>query len=230
MEEALLFLREIRGWVYALLGLAGLVYLRQAWRAFHEYRHAFFGLERERAGARLSRAGAMLALLVAGAGATFVLVEFFSPAVPASERPTPVSTVFLLATPATGTPPVEGEFVTATPLPAAQIDSTGCLNPKATLTEPAPDAELRGEVVIRGTADIENFAFYRFEYISLVPGSTWRAIVAGTKPVVDIDGELGSWGTRLVTPGEYAFRLVVTDTSGNAPMPCVIRVRILPGE
>jgi hypothetical protein len=228
VEEALLFLREIQGWVYALLGLAGLVYLRQAWRAFRDYRHAFFGLERERAGARLSRAGAMLALLVAAAGATFVLAEFFSPAVPASDRPTPESTVFLLATPATVTPPTEGEFVTATPLPAAQIDSTGCLNPRATLTEPAPDAELRGEVVIRGTADIENFAFYSFEYISLVPGSTWRAIAAWTTPRVD--DELGRWDTRLVTPGEYAFRLVVTDTSGNGPVPCVIRVRILPGE
>jgi len=228
VEEALLFLREIRGWVYALLGLAGLVYLRQAWRAFRDYRHAFFGLERERAGARLSRAGAMLALVVAAAGATFVLAEFFSPAVPASERPTPVSTVFLLATPATVTPPTEGEFVTATPLPAAQIDSTGCLNPRATLTQPAPDAELRGEVVIRGTAAIDNFAFYRLEYTALLPGSTWRAILAGTDRVVD--GELGTWDTRLVVPDMYAFRLVVTDTSGNAPAPCVIRVRILPGE
>ncbi len=228
MEEALLFLRNIQGWIYALLGLAGLVYLRQAWRAFREHRKAFFSLERERAAARLSQAGAMLALVVAAAGATFVLAEFFSPAVPASERPTPVPTVFLLATPATGTPLGGGDFVTATPLPAAVIDSTGCQNPFATLTEPAPDAELRGEVTIRGTAAIDNFAFYRLEYISLVPGSTWRGIAAGTRQV--LDGELGKWDTRLVVPDVYAFRLVVTDTAGNAPMPCVIRVRIFPGE
>ncbi|MGH2627188.1 MAG: hypothetical protein ACRDHY_11110, partial [Anaerolineales bacterium] len=166
MAEALLFLREVRGWIYFLLALAGLAYLRQAWRAFQDHRRAFFGLERERAGARLSQAGAMLALLVAGAGATFVLTEFFSPAVPSPDRPTPVATVFLLATPLTAMPPSEGEFVTATPLPAEQIDGTGCLNPLATLTSPLPDAELRGEVLIEGTADIENFAFYSLEYIS----------------------------------------------------------------
>lgn len=228
MGEALLFLREVRGWVYLLLGLAGLVYLRQAWVAFRDHRGAFFGLERERAGARLSQAGAMLALLVAGAGATFVLTEFFSPAVPAPDRPTPVATVFLLATPVTVTLPAEGEFATATPLPAAQIDSAGCLNPLATLTSPAPDAQLRGAVDVRGTANIENFAFYSFEYASLLPGSTWRAIAAGTERVVD--GSLGTWDTGLVVPDEYAFRLVVTDTAGNGPMPCVIRVRILAGE
>lgn len=228
MEEALLFLRGAQGWIYVLLGLAGLVYLRQGWIAWRDYRKALFGLERERARSRLSRAGAMLAMLLAGAAATFVLAEFFSPAVPASDRPTAVATVFLLATPATVAPPVEGDFVTATPLPAAEVDSTGCLNPLATLTEPAPDAELRGEVAFRGTADIENFAFYRLEYINLVPGSTWRTIAAWTVRVVD--GDLGTWDTRLVTPDVYAFRLVVTDTAGNAPVPCVIRVRILPGE
>jgi hypothetical protein len=48
----------------------------------------------------------------------------------------------------------------------------------------------------------------------------------GTAPIQQ--GDLGTWDTRLVVPGEYALRLVVTDTVGNAPQPCVILVRVLP--
>jgi hypothetical protein len=87
-------------------------------------------------------------------------------------------------------------------------------------------------VSVQGTADIPNFAFYKYEYIELAaglpaPGAVWRAISAGTEPKTD--EELGAWDTTLVIPGDYAFRLVVTDTAGNAPLPCVQRVRVLPG-
>ncbi len=44
-----------------------------------------------------------------------------------------------------------------------------------------------------------------------------------------MDSDLGFWDTTLVNPGDYGFRLVVTDTAGNAPLPCVRRVRVLPG-
>jgi hypothetical protein len=117
-------------------------------------------------------------------------------------------------------------------LPEAALDSSGCLNPSATLTFPTNGSDLAGVVTVEGTADIANFAFYKYEYIELAggspaPGAVWRAISAWNTPVVD--GELGPWDTTLVIPGEYAFRLVVTDTAGNAPLPCVQRVRVLPG-
>ncbi len=41
-----------------------------------------------------------------------------------------------------------------------------------------------------------------------------------------MDDTLGAWDTRLIEPGAYLFRLVVTDTSGNAPYPCVIEVEV----
>jgi hypothetical protein len=88
-------------------------------------------------------------------------------------------------------------------------------------------------VTVAGTANIQNFAFYKYEYIPVsagvpVAGAVWRAISAGTDPKVD--EELGIWDTSIVTPGDYAFRLVVTDTAGNAPLPCVLTVRVLPSE
>jgi hypothetical protein len=116
-------------------------------------------------------------------------------------------------------------LVTSTPLPVTEIDSAGCANPLATILTPATGESLTGAVEITGTADVADFAFYKYEYISLTPGAVWRAIGAGTLPTHD--GLLGTWDTTLVLPGEYALRLVVTDTAGNAPQPCVILVRVM---
>ena len=110
----------------------------------------------------------------------------------------------------------------------------GCLNPDATLTSPQDGESISGTVKILGTANIQNFAFYKVEYRSLTPDSSWLTVSAGTVPVCEgkceISEELGSWDTSLVSPGEYGFRLVVTDTEGNAPLPCEIQVRVLPTQ
>jgi hypothetical protein len=230
MEEALLLIQAYQTWIYVILGLAFLIYARIAFRQWRVLEVAEFGLERERARRGATRAAGMLAWILIVAVLTFLTATFLSPAVPAANRPTPLPTVSLLATPVTPAPEFAGPA--ATGLPEMSLDPTGCGNPLATLTNPAQDTELRGTVTIEGTANIANFAFYKYEYIALAaggpaPGAVWRAISAGTDPIVE--GELGAWDTTLVTPGDYAFRLVVTDTAGNAPMPCVVRIRVLPG-
>lgn len=230
MEEALLLIQAYQTWIYIILGLALVVYGRLALRGWRANRVAEFGLERERARSGATRAGAMVAWIAAVAGLTFLTANFLGPAVPAEDRPTPLPTVSLLATPNTPAPGEAGPV--ATSLPLAVIDPTGCDNILATLTLPIEGAELSGTVAVEGTASIPNFAFYKYEYVELAagspaPGAVWRAISAGTTPVVD--GELGVWDTTLVVPGDYAFRLVVTDTAGNAPQPCAVRVRVLPG-
>jgi hypothetical protein len=143
---------------------------------------------------------------------------------PASARPTPIPTVSLLATPST---PGVGGLVAATPLAGPEIDTSGCLNSQATLTSPDHESTVSGVVEIRGTASIPSFAFYRLEFLDLAGGFGWQAVSAGTQPVVD--DRLGEWDTTLLPSGDYAFRLVVTDTAGNAPLPCAIRVRVLSG-
>jgi hypothetical protein len=225
MAEALLFLEEFQGWIYLVLGLAALVYLRITWRWYRSRRSTIFSLEREQATERLARSATLLGLALTLLLATFAATTFLGPAIPASERPTPLPTVSLLVTPSIA-PEGDEALATSTPLPAVVVDSAGCSNPQATILTPATGESLTGIVEITGTADIPNFAFYKYEYINLTPGAVWRAIQAGTKPVQQ--GDLGTWDTRLVIPGEYALRLVVTDTVGNAPQPCVILVRVLP--
>jgi hypothetical protein len=225
MARALLFLEEYQGWIYLVLGLAALAYLRWTWRWYRSRRETIFSLEREQATERLTRSATLLGLALALMAATFIATTVLGPSMPASERPTALPTMSLLPT-ATFVQPGAEALVTSTLLPVTEVDSAGCANPRATILTPATGESLTGAVEITGTADISNFAFYKYEYISLTPGSVWRAIGAGTRPTQD--DLLGTWDTTLVLPGEYALRLVVTDTVGNAPQPCVIRVRVLP--
>jgi len=225
MAEALLFLEEFQAWIYLALGLAVLIYLRVTWRWYQSTRSTIFSLERDQATERLTRSATLLGLAITLLLTTFAATTFLGPAIPASERPTPLPTVSLLGTP-TLAPAGDEPVTTSTPLPPVTVDSAGCANPQATILTPTTGESLTGIVEITGTADIPNFAFYKYEYISLTSGAVWRAIQAGTAPIQQ--GDLGTWDTRLVVPGEYALRLVVTDTVGNAPQPCVILVRVLP--
>jgi hypothetical protein len=233
MEEIILSIEANQNWIYLLLGSAGMVYLLLLLRAYGDLRAAVFGLERERSVQRIKRSAAMLALVLAGLGATFVLSTFAGPALPASVRPTLLPTVSLLATaiPKAGT--ADAAFVTATPLQAGGIDGAGCTNETATISSPLSNTTVQGEVEFLGTANIENFAFYKIEYHDLNPDSTWLTISASNQPVC-VEGcaggeeTLGTWDTSLVRPGQYAVQLVVTDTQSNAPHPCQILLQIVP--
>ncbi len=226
MAEALILIETYQTWIYVILGAAGLVYLGLTLKWFAVYRNALFGLERERALVSLSRFGAMSALVVAALVGTFFTATFLGPAVPLGARPTGVPTFSLLATPQTGVVGEGGTFVPATELALGTPEGVGCTNPLATLTSPEPDATVTGIVDVKGTANIANFAFYKYEFRLANSADSWQAISAGTTPV--LDDLLGKWDTSLVPSSDYDFRLVVTDTSGNAPMPCVIRVHVAP--
>jgi hypothetical protein len=229
MTEALLFIEEYQTWIYLALVAAILVYLRVSWRWYRSRQATIFSLEREHATAHLTRAATLLGLALVLLVGTFAATTFLGPAVPASARPTPLPTVSLLATETFVLAEGGDQAVTtATPLPTVVVDSAGCANAQATITSPETGESLSGIIEISGTAEIPNFAFYKYEYISRTAGAVWRAIQAGTTTVRD--GLLGTWDTRLVLPGEYALRLVVTDTAGNAPQPCVILVRVMPSE
>lgn len=238
MEEALLFIEQNQTWLFLILGAGCALYFWLGLRAYRDVRAALFELERERAITRLTRSGATFALLGSALIAIYLLTTFVSPSIPAAARPTAVPTVSLLATPRPATTADVAEALASpTPLEVASIDGAGCQNPLATILEPASGDTLRGEARFMGVANIPGFAFYKLEYHDLKPGSTWMAISAGNRPVCEEgcgaeqgteEGELGTWDTSLVTPGQYAVQLVVTDTLGNAPLPCQILVQVVP--
>jgi hypothetical protein len=97
MEEALRFFRAYELWVYLVLALGGLIYIRKFILAWEEMRAAAFGLERESAQSRLNQAAGMTVLLLMIGIAVFALVTFIVPSFPGS-NPLLTPTLDLLAT------------------------------------------------------------------------------------------------------------------------------------
>jgi hypothetical protein len=217
MTEAVFLIVEYQTWIYALLGLVALVYLRALWRARRTLGQTPFGLEREAALQKLNGALAMLIIVGALALSVFILDRYVAPELQLRSL-----------TPEPGAAP--------TPLPSPTpiglqggggvvIDSSGCENPQVTLSEPPPDARLSGSFEVRGTANIDNFAYYTLEISGERTGGVWVPLFVGNDPVTQ--GQLGTLDSSAYDSGEYALRLVVRDNTGNAPPPCVIPVTIV---
>lgn len=226
MEEAISFFRAFEIWIYLLLGLGGLYYLRKFILAWQELQGASFGLERESAQSRLNQSASALVLLLTMAIVEFVLVSFVAPAMPgAASLPTP--TLNLLATATITLPaaiPQPVGTVVATPLLIPELQSgAGCIPGQIEITMPAAGEEVSGIVPIVGTADLPNFGFYKFE-IKRPSETIWLTIQAYNAPVRN--GKLGEWDTTRLSPGEYQLGLVVVDNQAQASEPCVIQVRV----
>lgn len=230
MEEALRFFRAFELWVYVLLGLGGLYYLRKFALAWQELRGATFGLERESAQSRLNQSASMLVLLLTMAVTEFILVSFVAPAIPGA-IPLPTPTLDFLAT-ATVTLPAStglpGAILAATPgvdvTPGAEMPpGAGCVAGQVDLIIPENGVEISGVVPVVGTADIPNFGFYKFE-IKRPDESVWLTIQAGNRPVQS--AKLGDWDTTRLSPGEYQLALVVVDNQAKASAPCIVQLRV----
>jgi hypothetical protein len=86
------------------------------------------------------------------------------------------------------------------------------------------NAVLREVVEIRGSANIDNFDYYKFEMKGEITAGEWAFIQRYETPVTD--GLLGVWDTSPLPAGAYTFRLVVVDKTGNYPKPCEVKVTI----
>ena len=226
MEEALSFFRAFELWIYILLGLGGLIYIRKFILSWQELREAGFGLERDSAQARLNQAAIILVLLLTMAVSEFVLVSFVAPSVPGA-TPIPTPTLNLLAT-ATSTLPASSPPAGSTPdqatAPAeAVFTDTGCVPGQIEINNPGKDQDVNGVVEVLGTANITNFGFYKIE-MKRPDELTWQTLQAGNQVVQA--GKLGDWDTRRLTPGEYQLGLVVVDNQARLSPPCVVQVRV----
>ena len=229
MVEALRFFRAYEIWIYLILGLGGLIYIRKFILAWQELRQAAFGLERESALGRLNQSASMLVLLLALTITEFFLVSFIVPTLPGA-IPLLTPTLDLLATTTSTLPATTPEAGASPILATATLVSTplgfaeGCIPGQVLLTSPQNGTEISGVVVITGTASIANFGFFKLE-MKRVEESNWLTILAGNE--VKVNDTLGAWNTSLLSPGDHELSLVVTDNQGNSLSPCIIGVRVI---
>jgi hypothetical protein len=209
--------------IYLLLALGLLFGIRRMVQARNEMRGAAYGLEREIAHHHNVQATSALVLVGFLALAEFVLVVFLVPTIPAlMQLATPTMNPLLKPT---ATFPLEfmETLGAATPGSTPTIQVSGCIPGQIDITSPKPGSEIKGLITLKGTADIPNFGFYKYEF-SPIGAESWAAVVAKRQAVKD--GDLGSWDTSANATGDYYLRLVVTDNQGNELPACTIPIRI----
>lgn len=225
MDEILRFLVNYEAWIYTILGVGGLIYLRRVLQAVNEWRGASFGLEKENARYRFSISMTILLVFIVLAGLEFFLVSFLVPSRPQSTNlATP--TLDLLATPTVTLPAGTRAAPTPTGVSRTEVPviQTGCIPGVVEWLYPKEGGELKGTVILKGIIRVPTIGFFKYEY-SPVGSDTWVTIAAGKE--TKADNELGGqWNTAQLPTGDYRLRLVVYDSQNTALPACVINIRI----
>jgi hypothetical protein len=220
MRALLDFLHNYEIFLYILIGLISILYIRRFLAAWREARLAIFGLEREIAGQRMRTNASILLALVILMGFMFLSTTFVRPLLPQ---------VAVVVTPTVALPTAQPIALNlaqeANVTPTVEVaGSQNCVAGQIELSDPRTGMEVTGVITLKGLINVQDFGFYKYEYSQ--PGSsTWMIIAAnGT---IDPEGNLGLWDTSLLAPGDYLLRLVVTDNRSNVIGVCVVGVKVI---
>jgi len=246
MEQVLRFIADYQWWIYAVLGLVLLFYLRRAIISRQQGVRSIFKLEQEQLRLKYSRSVMVSAVVLLLMVSVFMLSNPLRLAPAAKPDASPSTTSGPLSAP-TLTPTSPPPTITATPtatrvLPtspvrptatslvaataqAPQVRPAACPDPNRRITAPGMNQVVQGDVAVRGTADHPNFDYYKIEVGSganpgqwTVVGQLHRAPVSG--------GVLETFNASAYPPGVYTLRLVVVDTTGNFPEPCQVTITV----
>lgn len=247
MENLLRLIADYQWWIYGLLGLVLLFYLRHALLARRQGARSIFKLEQEQARVRYRRGVTISALILVLMAAVFVLSNPILPGSGTPVAPTATETTGpLAASTLTPTPPPPSITPTATatrerptrPVRPTDTPDTvatetpvvrppNCPDPNVRITSPGVNQGVSGNYPVRGTANISDFQYYKLE---VGPGSSPRDhewTVVGQlhyNPVVG--GVLETFNSGDYAPGTYTLRLLVVNQTGNYPNPCYVTVTV----
>jgi hypothetical protein len=247
MEQVLQIIADYQYWIYGVLGLLLLFYLRRAIVARRENARSIFKLEQEQARARYGRSVVALVIILLILGGVFALSNYFLPTLNRPPDPTPTATSGPLAAPTlTATPPPATITPTITPTqvrptrpvrpsdtPDVEATETpvvrppACPDSSARMTSPGVNQVVRGNVPVMGTANIPNLQYYKVEVgQGQNPSDSQWNVVGQLHESAVSNGRLEVFNSGEYAPGTYTLRLVVVDTTGNYPEPCRVTVNV----
>jgi hypothetical protein len=243
MERVVQLVADYQWWIYGVLGLVLLFFLRRAMMARREIARATFKLEREQAQSRYNRSVVISAVILLVVIAAFVVSNPLLSATQVTPEPTPtVTTGPLVKATLTSTPPPP--TITPTPKPSLtpltrpttvsptpevvatntpEVRPPSCPNPNARITSPGINQIVRGNVAVHGTANGDRFQYYKIEVGLGREPNTWAVVGELHNTPVD-HGQLETFNSGAYSPGTYTLRLVVVDKTGNYPEPCRVTV------
>jgi hypothetical protein len=228
MAEIFRLFKLAESYLYVLLGIIGFIYLRKLIISIGEYRNSLFGMEKDNARGHLFQASGVLLLVLIFAIGEFAFLTYIetspiainlqsTPTVNLSSTDTPLVSQAFTTQAVVGGPGggVGTEIPTQPPV---------CEPGKIEWTSPKEGEEIRGSVELKGTANVPDFGFYKYEFSQ--DNVNWTTMQANREIV--INGVLGVWDTTLRIPGDYYLRLVVYNNQETALPACIIKVRIIP--
>jgi hypothetical protein len=245
MEQVLRFIADYQWWIYAVLGIVLLFYLRRAIVARQQGVRSIFKLEQEQMRLRYSRSVMVSALVLLLMVTVFMLGNPLRLAPAATPEPTaattsgplPVATLTPTSPPptitatatATRVPPTSPVRPTATAqavnTPVPQVRPAACPEPNRRITSPGINQVVQGNLPVRGTADDPNFDYYKIEVGSGANPQQWTVVGQLHQAPVH-DGVLEMFNADAYPPGVYTLRLVVVDNTGNFPEPCQVTLTV----
>ncbi len=95
------------------------------------------------------------------------------------------------------------------------------------ITSPTHGSKVSGKVTVHGTAQVDNFWYYKFEYRRDDGQQNWITYDDLKYTPVE-DGKLGKWDLKALhlPKGWYWFRVVIVDQTGNYPPPCEMHLYV----
>jgi hypothetical protein len=224
LNSLLRFLSEYEVLFYVGAGVIIVVTALRTFSAWREWSASIFGLEKEHTQRKFNQGLSVLVFSGLLVVSLFVVNTFITPTVPGVQQ---------LATP---TIDITQQPPTTTPAPAIVITgegfiptitsylSRGCIPGQLDWTDPSNGDTISGIVELKGTVNVENLGFYKYEY-SPTSSDRWPTIASGNTIIVD-EPLGGAWDTSGLIPGNYELRLVVNDNLNNALPACVIQITI----
>lgn len=228
MTSLLRLLTQYEFLFYLVISIILVVFGLRVWRAWREWSTSLFGLEKEHKQQQINQGISVLIITIALGIGLFVLTTFVAPSVPGVQLvPTPTADLTAQPTLTISTPTISMTTTGLIPTLAAILDM-GCVPDKVQWTDPINGDGISGKYVLKGTVNVPNLGYYKFEYAP-ADSENWTTIAAGNRTIMN-EPLGGSWDTGSLTPGEYKLRLVVTNNQ-NEPLPeCIINVMINPSD
>ena len=246
MEQVLRFIADYQWWIYAVLGLVLLFYLRRAIVSRQQGVRSIFKLEQEQLHLKYRRSVMISAVVLLVMVSIFMLGNPLRPAPAVTPEPSASTTSGPLSAP-TLTPTAPPPTITATPTatrvpptppnrptatspaavatPVPQVRPAACPDPNRRITSPGINQVVQGNFPVRGTADDPNFDYYKVEIGSGSNPTQWTVVGQLHQAPVS-GGVLETLNANAYPPGVYTLRLVVVDVTGNFPEPCQVTITV----
>ena len=115
---------------------------------------------------------------------------------------------------------------TSVPVITTPATPTIACTPQLNISEPRDGSVVSGLITFSGTADTENFQFYRLEANGPETNGQWSSLLGRTVDQTVNESVLGQANLQNWSSGPYLVRLTAVDSNNNESDICVIQVTL----